>query len=263
MAFSFNVFQEPYHFAPGGVTGLSILFNQFFNCDDGLFILGVNIILIGVSYIFLGKDLTRNTIFGSLVFPLFVSLTKGFRGLVLDVDPLIVCIFGGLLSGLGLGLVYKNGFTSGGTDIINQIMESIFHVPLSVSLLLVDGSIVLMSLFVFGPLPMIYSFILLLVISMVSNKVFLDLDSGKVLYILTSKPLVIKRFLNDDYAYDLSSFDVLGGYSFKKMKLYMCLVSKRDYSVIKEGIKYLDPDAFIVVTNCYEDFNANVMLRGD
>jgi len=124
VAIAFNLFLSPYNFVSGGVSGLAIVMKKVFNINESIFMLGTNILLIGISLKFLGKETTKNTILGSLLFPVFTFLTEKISIYIpLDLDPLLIAILGGALSGFGYGLIFKNNFTTGGTDILNQISE--------------------------------------------------------------------------------------------------------------------------------------------
>ena len=127
-AIAFNLFLSPYNYVTGGVGGLSIVVHHLVPAiNESVFIFIANLVLIVVSYLFLGKEKTRNTILGSLLFPFFVSITTEITSVsVLDLDSFIVACLGGILSGYGYGLVFQNNYTTGGTDILNQMMESIF-----------------------------------------------------------------------------------------------------------------------------------------
>ena len=263
MAISFNLFQEPFNFVAGGVTGLSVIVKKIFHIDESLFIFIVNQSLIILSFIVLGKKKTLNTVLGSLMLPILILITKPLNNIISleNVDYIIIAIIGGIIYGVGLGLIYKNGYTSGGTDILNQIAEVKYKIPINKSIIAIDGLIVLLSAVTFDIATMIYSFIMLVLISVISNKTILELNQNKVLYIYTNEGKKIKEYLTNNFAYDLTIFDTIGGFSKEKNKLYMCCVSSRDYYVIKEGILYIDPKAFIIVTNSYEQKNANVLIR--
>ncbi len=185
MALSFNFFQAPFNLASGGVTGLSIIVKDFLPINEGLFIFIVNQSLIILSFLVLGKKKTLNTILGSILLPVFISLTAFLNDFISfgDLDYILIAIIGGVIQGVGLGLIYKNGFTSGGTDILNQIFEVKYKVPINKSIIIIDGFIVLLSFIVYGIPTMVYSFIMLVTLSVVSNKTILELDQNKVLYI--------------------------------------------------------------------------------
>ena len=263
MALSFNLFQEPFNFPAGGVTGLSIIVKKLFNINESLFIFIVNQSLIIVSFIVLGKKKTLNTILGSILLPVFILITKPLNNIISfqNIDYIIIAIIGGAVYGVGLGLIYKNGYTSGGTDILNQILEVKFKMPINKAIIIIDGFIVLLSAITFGIQIMVYSLIMLVVISMISNKTILELNQNKVLYIYSNETSKIKDFLTNNFGYDLTIFNYIGGFSKERKKMYMCSVSTKDYYVIKEGILYVDSKAFIIVTNSYEQKNANVLIR--
>ena len=188
MAISFNLFQEPFNFAAGGVTGLSIILHKFINIDESIFIFIINQSLIIVSFLVLGKKKTINTILGSILLPILIKMTSFLSSIItLELDYILIAIIGGVLYGVGLGLIYKNGFTSGGTDILNQIMEVKYKIPIDKSIITVDGFIVVLSAIAFGIPSMIYSFIMLIIISYISNKTILELNQNKVLYIYTDE----------------------------------------------------------------------------
>lgn len=262
MAISFNLFQAKYNFVSGGISGLSIILKKFIPLNEGIFIFLTNIFLLIISYIVLGKEKTKYTVLGSIIYPISINLTAFLSQYINfnDIDPILISIIGGLINGLGLGLVYKSGFTTGGTDILNQILSIKCKIPLGKSILYIDGIIVILSALVFGIPSMVYSLIMIFLTSYISNKTMLELGYNKVMYIYTNHYKEIKKYLTNFY-YDITIFETVSGYSEKKKKLYMCSVSSRNYYEIKEGIKLIDPNAFIVVTNAYELQNANVSLR--
>lgn len=263
MALSFNLFQKPFCFSTGGISGFSQIVTYYTHINESIIIFIGNIFLIVLSFVFLGKEKTRNTIVGALLFPILISLLEPVANFLdlSHLDPVLIAIFGGMATGFGAGLIYKNGFTSGGTDILNQIIELKYKIPMGKSILFVDGSIVLASAFCFGFPNMLYSIVMITLISLVSNKTMLELNHNKVLYIYTEKPKLVEEYLMKTFAYDMTIFNVKGGFSLKKQKLIMTSVSKRDYYAVKEGIMYLDPRSFIIITNAYEQLNANVLLR--
>ena len=125
LASAYNLFLAPNNLVAGGVSGIAIILNGIFGFDHFLVILALNIVLLIVSYFLLGKEKTRGSILGSLVFPLCVKLTSEI-GTYIDIDTsqlLISAVFGGVLYGFGIGMIFKAGFTSGGTDIVNQILN--------------------------------------------------------------------------------------------------------------------------------------------
>ncbi len=261
VAIAFNLFLSPYNFVSGGVSGLAIVMKKVFNINESIFMLGTNILLIGISLKFLGKETTKNTILGSLLFPVFTFLTEKISIYIpLDLDPLLIAILGGAVSGFGYGLIFKNNFTTGGTDILNQISEKYLKIPMSKSILFIDGAIVLTGCITFGMTKMIYSLISLILISELSNRTQLGINKNRVLYITSNKQEKIIELLTKNH-YDATLLDSKGGYSKKKNKIILSSIHEKDYYKIKESILIIDKEAFIIVTNAYEQKNANVTIR--
>ena len=260
-AIAFNLFLSPYNYVTGGVGGLSIVVHHLVPAiNESVFIFIANLVLIVVSYLFLGKEKTRNTILGSLLFPFFVSITKEITSvIVLDLDSFIVACLGGILSGYGYGLVFQNNYTTGGTDILNQMMEKYFHIPMSKSILYVDGLIVFLGGFTFGVTNLMYSLIALALISYFSNNTQLGINKNRMLYITSSRVEDIRSYLIRE-GYDATILQTQGGYSKRKRKILLSSVHENDYYRIRQDLLKIDPRIFIVVTSAYEQHNANLLV---
>ena len=253
-ALGFTLFLQPNNLAATDVSGLALIFNKVFNLNISMFVLICNILLIFVSYVCLGKEKTIKTILGSLLLPLFISLTTNIGSIINfeGVDTLILAIMGGIFSGLGNGIVFKTGYTSGGTDIIEDIYCKYYKITLGKSILIVDGFVVLLGGFVFGIEKMLYSMIALLMMSMFSNKKLIGVDEDKVLLITTKQKKLVTKYIIDNYHYGVTILDGVGRYSKKESDFIMCSVASRNYYRIKKDINKLEPNAFIVVLNSYE-----------
>lgn len=259
---SFNLFLSRNNLVTGGVSGVSIVMNRLFGINESIFMLNVNVLLVLLSFCLLGREKTKNTILGSILYPVFVHFTSYITNPIsLEIDPFLIAILAGMLSGLGSGLVFKSNFTTGGTDIISQIIEKYAHVPMSTAIRMIDVPIVLLGWIVFGFNNMMYALIALVILSMVSNSTMLELNKNRLIYITSKKTKEIQEFLIQEHEYDVTLTKKIGGYTGKVDNLIICSVDKEKYLEIKEGILLLDPNAFIVVTKAYEQKNANHKLR--
>ena len=163
IALAYNLFIAPNDLVPGGVGGIAIILDNLFGFNNALSVLVLNIFLLIASYFLLDKEKTKASLLGSILFPLFISLTQ-YLHVYLQIDTsklLLNAIFGGMLYGFGAGLVFRAGFTTGGTDIINQIFTKYFKMSMGKSMLFSDGLIVLCSGLFFGINSMLYSIIIL------------------------------------------------------------------------------------------------------
>lgn len=256
LAISYNLFLAPNNLVAGGVSGVAIILKGLFNFDDFIVIFTLNVFLLILSYFLLGKEKTRGSVLGSLVFPLCIKLTSGI-GNIIDIDTsqiFISAVFGGILYGLGLGMLFKAGFTSGGTDILNQIFNKYLKMSIGKSMLCTDGLITLSSAFVFGTNKLMYAIVVLYIISIMSDRVILGISDSKAFYIITDEEEAIKEYIIKHLNHGSTIFNAKGGYAKEKQHVIMCVLPTKDYYRLKEGILEIDKEAFFIVTDAYEVF---------
>lgn len=253
MSISFNVFILPNDIVYG-VGGLGVIFYRTMGIDPSFVILIGSAFLLVLSYFLLGWEQTRNSIIGSLLYPVFVKLTEPLAG-YLDfgqTEAIVTVICGSVLSGFGLGLVFKSGFTTGGTDILNQIFSKYFKVSIGKAMIFTDGVIVSIALFVFGFQKFIYSIINMYLIGIMTDKVILGISESKSFYIITEHETDIKKYIMNNLSHGVTVLDARGGYTGNVLKVIMCIIPTKEYFKAKEGIKAIDPNAFFLVTDAYE-----------
>lgn len=254
IAISFNTFLLPNNIVFGGVSGLSIITKKYFGIDPSTFIMISSILLLIISYFVLGKEKTKGSILGSILFPIMVDLTANIPGYlnIHSTDLIMNALFGGILYGIGAGLVFKAGFTTGGTDIVNQIVSKYFKVSMGTALLISDGLIVLGGAFVFGIVRLMYAIITLYMISILTDKVLLGISDSKAFYIIAEREEEIKKYILEELGHGVTVFDGKGGFTKEKQKVLFCVIPTKDYFKLKEGIHNIDKNAFFVATDAYE-----------
>ena len=254
VALAFNLFLLPNHIVFGGLSGLSILINKELGTDPALFIFICAIFLLLISSIFLGVDKTKNALLGSILIPIAIKLSSGI-GLYFEIsfnDQLLIALFGGVLSGLGYGLIFKSGFSSGGTEIINQIVHKYLKISIGTSMLFVDGIIVLAGGFIFGWTIFMYSIVVLYIISILTDKVLLGISDSKAFYIITSKPDEVSNYVIKELNHSITEFSAKGAFKNKKNAVLFAVIPTKEYFKFKEGIEEIDSDVFITVVDAYE-----------
>lgn len=259
VAVAFNILILPLNIIYG-VSGVGVMFKYIFNIDPSLVIFIGSVLLLILSFILLGVEDTKHTILGSLLYPVFVKLTEPLISYVelSNPDPLLLTTFGALITGFGLGLIFKAGFTTGGTDILNAIVSKYFKMSLGNAMFLTDGFIILCGVFVFGFETVMYSLIALYIISIMTDKVVLGISKSKAFYIVTSEPENVKEFILKNISHGVTVIDARGGYTNDKQKMLLCVVPTSAYFKLKEGIQYIDEHAFFVVTDAYETSGGSV-----
>ena len=254
IAIAFNVFLYPNDIVFGGVSGLSIIVKEIIPIDPSSFIMICSLLLLVVSFLVLGKEKTKGSVVGSILFPIFVDLTANLNSYIqLDTSNLLLSvIFAGVIYGFGAGLVFKAGFTTGGTDIINQIISKYCHVSMGNAMLMSDGLIVLCGAYFFGVNKRMYAIIVVYIIGLMTDKVLLGISNSKAFYIITNEDKKIREYVINELHHSVTIFNVRGGYTMEKDEVILCVVPTREYYRLKEGIHEIDKNAFFVVTDAYE-----------
>ena len=128
-ACTYNIFILPNNIVFGGVGGISIIANHFLGVKPSIFMLGCSFVLCLIGFVFLPREKVMRSVVGAILLPIFVELTSFLSDLVVikDADMLVISLFGGVFYGIGVGIVYKYGFTLGGTDFLTQIVLKLPH----------------------------------------------------------------------------------------------------------------------------------------
>lgn len=255
LAITYNMFFLKYNLVTGGTSGLAIIINHLFGIDAALFIFIVEIFLLILSFILLGTKRTGMTILGSLLFPFFISLTSDICALIADKiiydSYIIIALVSGLLFGIGSGLVYKMGYSTGGADIVIQILNKYMKISTGTASFITSIAVVVPGTFVFGLNKAIYGTIIIVIISILVDKIMLGISNSKMFYIRTKKLEEVQDFIKEmNTGYTIIKAD--GAYSKKKYDMIMCVLPTRDYYMFKNVIQKIDADAFFIITDCYE-----------
>ena len=253
VALAFNLLVLPSKIVYG-MNGVGVMLNSIYGIDPSLVILIGSSILLILSYFTLGKMKTINSILGTLSVPILIKLTENINHYVVinQDDALLIVLMGAALTGFGLGLVFKSGFSTGGTDILNQIVSKYFKMSLGNAMFFTDGLIIVCGIFVFGWTNFMYSILSLYIISIMTDKVVLGISNSKAFYIITEHETDVKRFITQYLNHGVTVFDVRGGYTGNNKKMIVCIIPTKEYYLFKEGISNIDPKAFFVVTDSYE-----------
>lgn len=250
---AFNVFILPNDIVYG-VSGLGVIAKRLWGIDPSLIIMGCNLFLVVLSFTLLGKEKTTNSVVGSLLYPVMVKLTETMTNYidVVGAEPLILILFGAVINGFGLGLIFKAGFTTGGSDIINQVCAKYGKMSIGKAMIFTDGAIVFLSVLAFGWIPLMYSLLTLYIISVLTDKVILGISQSKAFYIITDHETEIKSFILRHLSHGVTVLEGHGGYTGNRQKVIMCIIPTKEYFIFKEGIHEIDKNAFFVVTDAYE-----------
>lgn len=256
IALCYNWILLPNNFVVSGISGVAIVLHKLFNLNTTFLIYLANFILLIISFIFLGNTKTKNTIIGTILYPLLVTLTMPiaeFLNIIFPIDDTyLLILIGFLLLGIGNGLIFKYGFTTGGSDVIMQLVSKYFKISEGKARILINIVVILSGALTFGYMKGIYSLIILLLSTTFIDKILFGISNSKVFFIYTRKYLHVKKVILEEFSAGFTILPTYGGYSHTKGKLIMCVLPNRDYYSFKEKIMAIDPSVFFVIQDCYE-----------
>lgn len=256
IAINYNLFVRPNSFVLGGASGISILCNAAFGFDPVITLYILNVMFLILAGIFLGKKETIKAIAGSILYPVFVTLTIPLANLLLPYlnfnNYLIVVLICGCLHGLGTGLIYRCGYNTGGGDILTKMTTKFIQIPEGNAMLICNIIIQTFSVIIFGINKVIYSVIIILITSTLVNKILIGISDSKMFFIYSKKYKDIEKFIIEDLNTGVTVFNTEGGFFKKKREMLMVVVPTRDYYRVKDTVLKIDEDAFFVVSDCYE-----------
>ena len=255
-ALCFNLFLIPNDLVVSGFSGIAIVVQRVFGWNANAFIYITNGILLVLGFIFLGWKITKKNIAGSILYPVMITVTNPvaifLNNYIIGDDFYLILLFAIILYGISSGLIYRTGFSTGGSDIIMQILNKYMKISESKSMIVANSVIILIGMFVFGFNKGVYSFIILICSTYFIDKIMFGLSDSKVFYIYTKKVRKLKKLILNDFQTGFTSIPSRGGYSKKRNFMIMCVVSNRDYYLFKQKILEIDPNAFIIINSCYE-----------
>lgn len=255
LAAGFVLFITPYRIVPGGVYGISIVMHYLLGTPIGLVALCFDIPLTIIGIKFLGPRFGMKTVVGFSLTALFTdSLTFfwGFEPLVKD-DALLSAIFGGVLTGIGLGLIFRAKATSGGSDIVAMIIAKYTRLPLGMLMIYVDSVIVLIGLAVFRDWKIpLYSWIVIFITGKVIDVVLEGVSYDKSVFIISDKYEEIRDKIINNLDRGGTYIDGKGMYNNAERRMIHTVVSRRELCLLEEYIHEIDPKAFLTVTDATE-----------
>lgn len=247
-----SLFLDPNNLAPGGASGLAIIFNRITGLETGTlyFIINVPIMLLGLwKY---GVKFIATTFFSILINSYFTNMLVGVGALTSD--PLIATMAGSVLVGVGVAIVFKSRATTGGTDIIVKVLHDKYkHIKTGVIFLLTDIVIVAFSGFVFKDINIImYALISVFVQGKVLDMVLYGGDEAKLFYIISDKPQAISERILKEIDITATFLQGKGAYTGKEKQVILCVARKQQGPAIEEIVKSEDKDAFMIISSANE-----------
>lgn len=249
-------FLDPNSIAPGGISGVAIIITKFIDViPTGTLIALINVPILLVGTLKFGFKFLASTMYAVLVSSIAVDTMGALVGPLTD-NLLLAAVGGAVLVGTGVGLVFRTGATTGGTDVIVKLLRAKWrHLPTGIVFGFVDGMVCLTSGIVFKNIEvMIYAGIALMLQSMIMNKVLYGGDGARMIYIISSENQEIAKRLMKDVDVGATFFKGNGAYSGQNYEILMVVMRAKLLPQARDVVKQIDDGAFMIVTNATSVF---------
>lgn len=252
LAIAINNFLTPNRLSAGGVSSVGTILQHLFGIRLSLTNLVCNAVLFLLGYRYLGKTALVKTVLGILYLSAFLELT-GHLPLYTD-DMLIAALCGGVLLGIGVGMVVRQGASTGGSDFAGLILRRFFpHISVATLILILDVAVVLLTGVVFRSFTVtVYSIVALVTASVITDKAVAFGDRAKTIYLFSEKTEEIADFVMHDFERGATAIPCRGMYSGKCYDMLMCVVSPKELPLLQRKAKELDPNVFMVTHDAVE-----------
>jgi uncharacterized membrane-anchored protein YitT (DUF2179 family) len=255
IAIAIEFFLAPNKIAAGGVTGIAIIVNYYIPAlSVGVLVLIMNVILFIIAFIVIGNKFGAKTIYASLGLSGIMWIIERFitPSMIPTKDLMLSAIFGTLISGVGMGIVFNQNASTGGTDILAKILNKFVHLNIGKALLAVDFIVTLFGGVAFGAESGMYALLAVLVNGFMIDYVIDGVNAVKELMIISPKNNEICKFIIDELDRSCTLFQGKGGFSKKDTTILYTVLSRREFIKLRNYIKIVDRRAFITVNDAHE-----------
>ena len=241
----------------GGFSGIAIIIKAW---TKGLVNGGIplwvtncvlNIPLFFIAWRVKGFSFIKKAILGEISLSVWLAIQPVFH--LAGDDLLLAALYGGVIQGVGIGLVFLGGGTTGGTDMMAAIIQKFLqHYSISQIMQIIDGAVVVVGMYVFGIHKALYAIIAVYLVTKVSDGLIEGLKFSKAVYIITEKPEEIAGMIMEDLDRGATGINVKGMYSGQDKLMLFVVVNKKEIVILKEKVDEIDPQAFVIVTDARE-----------
>ncbi|MDE7084343.1 MAG: YitT family protein, partial [Clostridia bacterium] len=263
-------FKAPNHFATGGVSGLSIVLEKFVPLNQSTLVMIINVLLLILGFIFLGKGCTVRTLYCSLMYSaenmlleyvlpiknipgaVATTLANGTVQYTLTNQPLMELVYAMLLTGIGSAIMFNCKASSGGTDIVALILKKFTHLNTGKALLVTDAAIAFSTFFIFGAEAGLFSMLGLFSKAFIVDGVIENIGKTKYITIITTKPGEIGKYILETMKRDFTSYMATGGYTGAEKTVLITVCKRGEALRLKYNVKKIDSTSFVIITDANE-----------
>ncbi len=251
LAVGMNMFMIPNMLAPGGISGFAVVLYHLFQLPVGLTIILLNIPLFIVGYLVLGSRVVLQSLLGTVLFSIAVEATAPFLPAATD-DLLLASVYGGVVMGVGVGLVFRYRGSTGGTGLLSLILAKAKGISPGQAMFWGDIVVLASAVFVFGGEAAMYATLALFVSVKVIDAILEGLGLAKSVIIITDQGEKINERLLYELGRGVTWLEGHGGYTKETREVLLCVVTRQQTAQLKGIIHQVDPDAFVIIGNATE-----------
>ena len=253
-AFGLTYFVVPHHLFEGGATGITLITYYLFNIPISVMNLIINIPLFILAWKIFGAKTLYSSLLGTISLSIWLAIfEKVPLSFNLEGDLVIVALVAGVLLGLGLGIIFNAGGTTGGTDIVARILNKYTNISVGKLLFALDFLILMLILIIFQDLRLVtYTLLFDFIVSRVIDLIGEGGYAGKGFMIITQKPMEVADKINEELGRGVTFISGQGYYSQKDLKIIYCIIARNEMIKMKELIHTIDPKAFITITEAHK-----------
>ncbi|MCD7949107.1 MAG: YitT family protein [Erysipelotrichaceae bacterium] len=247
LAFGYAVFAIPANLIVGGATGIALTLEKLSNIDYTTIVLIINIMMLILGFIFLGKNFVAGTLLSSLAFPIFLEIfetVEQFQNISNDV--LLCTIYAGFCIGIGVGIIFRRGYSSGGMDVPPLIINKETGISIAFLMNVCDIIILFMQVFFSSFEGILYGIIAVIICNYVLDKVLMIGERNIQVLIISSKHEQIAEAIFKEINRGCTFMNVTTGYLHEPQYAVLSVMSARQYPQINELVLDIDPTAFII-----------------
>ncbi len=250
------LFLNPLELAPGGVSGIAIIINSLTGFSTGLMIFIFNLPLMVIAFIKFGKDFCFSTVYVISVYSTATDIISKLSGgkAIITSDPLLAAFAGGALMAIGIGIVFRSGGSTGGSDILIKLLRRRYrHINTGTIFFVFDLAVIAISAIAFRNIEIaLYALLTVFIDSRVLDFVLYGLDRGKLVYIISNRENEIANRLLTELDTGVTFTEGAGAYSGKPKRILMCAVKNHNFPKLRQIVKEEDGNAFIIVSDTTE-----------
>ena len=252
-ALTVKLFLLPSGLVTGGTTGIALSANHFFNIPISYFVLIFNVVMLAVGFAALGKQFAATTLASTFLYPFFLEILDKLLGDYVITNDLLLCtLFSGMGIGTALGIVIRSGASTGGMDVPPLILQKFFRIPISGSMYAFDVCILLIQA-LFRPIEnILYGIILVLIYTIVLDKMLLLGATRTEIKIMSSKSEEIRGAILSQIDRGVTMLDGEGGYLQNKTQIILSIISNRELPKVEKLVRAIDPESFLIISHVKE-----------